>query len=138
MYTQHKKSDFKSEEHQKISERKSCANAAANGSLTNLQNLRDRGYDWDESTCINAALEGHNEILRWACRNGCPMSATTFVAIVSSLKTPDLSILDWLKIRSCPWDIRVLRMARERDREDIIEWLIKNNCPLEWFSEDSE
>jgi len=28
--------------------------------------------EWDEETCEEAASNGHPEVLKWACENGCP------------------------------------------------------------------
>lgn len=115
-----------------------CANAASEGNLKLLQKLRQDGHPWDDSTCVEAALNGHYDLLTWAVSNGCCLSATVFVSVVYSLKTTNLHILDWLKKVGCIWDIRALQMARERDRDDIINWLILNNSPAEWFKEEKE
>jgi len=48
-----------------------CFNAAADGNLDLLRQLRESGYSWDKWTCTGAALHGHLETLQWAIANGC-------------------------------------------------------------------
>ena len=49
-----------------------CANAALNGHLDILRWAHRNGCPWNTLTCANAALGGHLEVLRWARENGCP------------------------------------------------------------------
>ena len=44
----------------------------ANGHLECLKYARERGCDWSEHTCANAALNGHLECLKYAHEHGCP------------------------------------------------------------------
>lgn len=110
-----------------------CERAATQGNLNLLKDLRQRGYIWDVSTCIAAAMNGHYHILKWAASNGCTLNATVFVTTIYSLKSRDLDILNWLKLHKCPWDFRAMRIAKSVEREDIAIWLIDNNYPLDWI-----
>ena len=47
-----------------------------------LRWARDRGCDWDASTCGNAAEGGHLEVLKWAWEHGCPWVSRAFHAWV--------------------------------------------------------
>ena len=49
-----------------------CMNAALNGNLELLKWLWQMGCEWDELTCSGAALNGHLGVLKWLRENGCP------------------------------------------------------------------
>lgn len=48
--------------------------AAKEGHLEVLKWLRERGcpWDWDAMTCAHADDGAHLDVLRWARENGCP------------------------------------------------------------------
>ena len=49
-----------------------CMEAAKQGHLEVLQWARGEGCRWDIYTCLEAAAEGHLEVLQWAREQGCP------------------------------------------------------------------
>lgn len=37
-----------------------------------LQDLREQGCPWDDTSCVRATAKGHLEVLQWAEGQGCP------------------------------------------------------------------
>ena len=62
-----------------------CRDAAAAGNLSKLKRLHRAGRPWDETTCYEAAINGHLECLRYAYENGCFLPSDEY-----------LSALDWV------------------------------------------
>jgi hypothetical protein len=90
-------------------DKKFCAYAAGEGHLDILQLLRENGYVWGRTTCINAVVNGHLHIIEWVYKNGCPWDKNCFSEAVchghlhiiwwilmNKLYNPDKEILDIL------------------------------------------
>jgi len=105
--------------------RMKCFNAAADGDLDLLKQLREDGCPWDKWTCANAAWAGHLETLQWARKNGCPWNeeTCTYAARNGHLKT-----LQWVRKNDCPWDKRTCSSAALTGHLDILQWAIANGC----------
>jgi hypothetical protein len=43
------------------------------------------GCDWNKKICVNAAKNGHIEVLKWNIDNGCNYNITIFREIVNTL-----------------------------------------------------
>ena len=56
-------------------------NAALNGHLEVLKWARENGCEWNSNTCANAALNGHLEVLKWARENGCEWDSDTCASL---------------------------------------------------------
>lgn len=62
------------------------AEATRQGRLDTLQQLTTftPARCWGTSVCTIAAAEGHRDVLRWACAEGCPWDADTFAQVCLS------------------------------------------------------
>ena len=59
-----------------------CRDAAAAGNLSKLKRLHMAGRPWDETTCYEAAINGHLECLRYAYENGCFLPSEEELSVV--------------------------------------------------------
>ena len=59
-----------------------CRDAAAAGNLSKLKRLHRAGRPWDETTCYEAAINGHLECLRYAYENGCFLPSAEELSVV--------------------------------------------------------
>jgi hypothetical protein len=101
--------------------------AATGGHLELLKYLREKGYEWDESTCAYAASEGHVHVLEYLRTNGCPWSSHLclhFAAAGNHLDT-----LKWLREHGCPWDSNLTAVAAENGHFEMLKWLHEHGCP---------
>jgi len=55
---------------------------------------------WDVKTCINAASNGHLELLKWARANQCPWSEET---CAYAAQGGHFELLKWARMNECPW-----------------------------------
>ena len=77
------------------------AMAAMSGHLELVKYLRDIGCAWDTRVCWMAAYCGHLDLIKWARSQNPP----------------------------CPWDSFVIRVAVQKKRKRVVEFLRANNCP---------
>ena len=59
-----------------------CRDAAAAGNLSKLKRLHRAGRPWDETTCYEAAINGHLQCLRYAYENGCFLPSEEELSVV--------------------------------------------------------
>jgi len=102
-----------------------CFNAAADGHLDLLKQLRESGYSWDEWTCALAAQNGHIEILQWARKNGCHWDEWT---CAYAARNGHHEILQWARKNGCPWDKQTCINAATNKRIEVLQWAIVNGC----------
>jgi len=99
--------------------RMACFEAAADGNLDLLKQLRESGYSWDEWTCAGAALNGHLETLQWARKNGCPWDEKicTHAALAEHR-----NILQWARKKNgCSWDEKICANAAWNGYFEILQ-----------------
>lgn len=77
------------------------AMAAMRGHLELVKYLRGLGCAWDARVCWMAAYRGHLDVIEWARSQNPP----------------------------CPWNSFILRVAVQKKRERVVEFLMANNCP---------
>lgn len=77
------------------------AMASMSGHLDLVKYLRDLGCAWDTRVCWMAAYRGHLDLIEWARSQNPP----------------------------CPWNSFVLRVALQKKRVGVVEFLRANNCP---------
>ena len=84
------------------------------------------GCPWDASTCANAAMNGHLEVLQWARANGCPWDVYTcaYAAINGRLE-----VLQWARSNGCPWDYNTIIHATWQGHDSVVEWAKSHGCP---------
>ena len=76
-------------------------------------------------TCMNAALGGHLEVLKWARQNGCPWNEETCWEAAGQ---GHLEMLQWARANGCPWDVNTWATAAAKCRP----YLIEHGCPGAW------
>jgi len=91
--------------------RMECYEAAADGNLDLLKQLRESGYSWDKWTCLEAAVNGHLDILQWARKNGCPWDKLT---CAYAAWTGHLETLQWAIANGCDHDTKLVRTFIDR------------------------
>ena len=100
--------------------------AARGGHLELVKHLREKGCEWNESTCTSAAQEGHVHVLEYLRTNDCPWNseACLFAASGNQLDT-----LKWLREHGCPWDEEVTAAAAQNGHFEMLKWLHQHGCP---------
>ena len=58
------------------------------GHLELLKHLREKGCEWDESTCAYAASEGHVHVLEYLRTNGCPWEQSRVCTVCCRRRSP--------------------------------------------------
>lgn len=75
--------------------------AALKGHLALIKHVRWMGVDWDDRVCWMAAYNGHLDVVQWARSQHPP----------------------------CPWDSWTLKVARQREHPNVVQYCEANNCP---------
>ena len=75
--------------------------AAAWGHLHALQLLADDGRRLDERVALQAARNGHANVLRWALEKGCPVWPT---CVGAAMGAGQLVTAQVAKTFGCPWE----------------------------------
>ena len=107
-----------------------CATLAKYGSLEQLQKVRENGCLWDELTCMNAAENGHLDVLQWA-RHASPPCPWDKYTCAFAAKNGHLDVLQWARHASppCPWDELTCAYAAQNGHLDVMQWARENGCP---------
>lgn len=104
-----------------------------------LQWLRANKCPWGTSTCYEAAVGGHLDILKWVRSaekeaNKCPWNSRV---CHGAAHAGHLDILKWARsppggddADKCPWDEDVTRWAVLGGHLDVLEWAWENGCPM--------
>jgi len=79
----------------------------------------------DIETTVNAATNGHAEVLKWAILNGCPTDNSVCAKLA---KRGDLDLLKWVWKHGCQWDER-LAGSRNWWTFGYLIWLRAKGCP---------
>ncbi|KAK9832870.1 hypothetical protein WJX74_000232 [Apatococcus lobatus] len=110
--------------------------AAANGRLSLLQWLttKDPMFPWSDTCALNAAINGHWEIVRWAHAQRLPClldERCTFAAV----KFKDQSMLRWLRDLDppCAWNADSCSCAAEHGDLQMLQLLcaLQPPCPMD-------
>ena len=106
--------------------REALRGAAQGGHLELVKHLREKGCDWDDSTCACAAQEGHVHVLEYLRANGCPWDSDVCKWAASG---DQLDTLKWLREHGCPWNEDTMDSAAEAGKFASLKWLHKHGCP---------
>ena len=106
--------------------REALRGAAQGGHLELVKHLREKGCDWDDSTCACAAQEGHVHVLEYLRTNGCPWDSHACMWAASG---DQLDTLKWLREHGCPWNEDTMDSAAEAGKFASLKWLHKHGCP---------
>jgi len=102
--------------------------AARGGHLELVKHLREKGCEWDDSTCAAAASEGHVHVLEYLRTNGCPWDS--FACVYVAAFGDHLDTLKWLSEHGCPWDEEVTAVAVELGYFEMLKWMREHGwCP---------
>lgn len=85
------------------------------------------GFEPDASACKKAARAGDLDILQWLRLKGCPWNAGV---CFSATKGGHLRLLEWARGVGCPWSEWATANAAQRGDVDMLTWLDRNGCPL--------
>lgn len=113
-------------------------NAAAGGHISVLKwikrNAQHQGCILDGFTCGKAAEFGQLETLRWLHYDqGCPLDEWTCERAADG---GQIHVLKWLCENQCPKSSRAIKLAREWNHVEVVEWLEENN--FEDYSSDED
>jgi hypothetical protein len=103
--------------------------AAKVGQLPVLQWAHGRGYPLSADVFSEAARRRDGAaMLQWLRAAACPWSEEVCLAAAGS---GNLEALQWLRAQEppCPWDGRLLQLARARRLDDVAEWAAASGCP---------
>jgi hypothetical protein len=100
--------------------------AARGGHLELVKHLREKGCEWDDSTCAAAASEGHVHVLEYLRTNDCPWNSD---ACSRAAGGDQLDTLKWLREHGCPWDSNLTAVAAENGHFEMLKWLHEHGCP---------
>jgi len=103
--------------------RMECFEAAADGDLDLLKQLREGGCPWNDDICAYAAQNGHLETLQWARKNGCPWDQDTCAC---AARNGHLDILQWARKYDCPWG--EWTCVNAVGHHETLRWVIANGC----------
>jgi len=105
---------------------KALNGAAEGGHLELVKHLREKGCEWDESTCAAAAQEGHVHVLEHLRTNDCPWDEESMAYAASE---GQLDTLKWLHEHGCPWDEESMPCAARAGKFASLKWLHEHGCP---------
>ena len=141
------------EHSRELGETKTCAMAAWGGHLECLKFARIMGCDWDYETSSFASRNGHLACLQYALEEGCESDEdvilnavefnhyaclelalsegceTSAEACYLAAKFNRLNCLAILREYECPWDHRVLEIAKYKGHGEIIAYAEQHNAP---------
>lgn len=133
--------------------------AASRGYLSILQWMVDKRLPWDGETLYEAARCGHENVVRWARENGCPLDEKLTFAIFEAVYATDMNTLRILQRRGCcselqqieickqaaryrnkevlvwahshgfAWDVWTCAYTAEHGDLEFLRWLRERNCP---------
>lgn len=86
------------------------------------------GFAKVEEMCAKAALHGHKDYLECVWEWG-----HTFEPLIASAaaRGGNLEILQWLRLKKCPWDKTVCSSAARMGHIEIVQWAHKNGAVLD-------
>jgi hypothetical protein len=104
-----------------------CTLAGYSGNLETLQYLRQQGCDWNVSTNINAALNNHFSLLKWAVEQGCPLNTDV---LNYALQYSSVEMITYLYDHNCPHPEKPYAAAMFRDQPDKFKCLHQRGIPI--------
>jgi hypothetical protein len=86
---------------------------------------------WNIKTCRHAAANGHLEVLQWARANDCPWDDTT---CTQAAKHGYFEVVVWGPYQWVPiWNADTIMEAAGNGRLDMLQWMIDNGCPTNYY-----
>ena len=121
-----------------------CGCAAENGHLECLKYLHEEvKAPWESCTASWAAKNGHLHILEYLVERKYDKydGDGLFCACKLAAENGHLDCLKYLhETAKAPWDYVAVRVAREKNQPECLQYLLDNNCPLppDWRYEHGE
>jgi len=78
------------------------------------------------ATCSAALMHGHLSLLQWARANSCPWNEYTYA---SAALRGQLSVLQWARSNGCDWDSLTCFAAARGGHLEVLQWARTNGCP---------
>ncbi len=105
-----------------------CTQAAKDGDIVVMKELRKQGKTWDEGTFAAAALGGHLELMYYLYSEKCPWDVRT---CNNAVLRGHYRILKFCARRECPWDTSTVASAVEGKNDRCIWYVCTEGCPLD-------
>ncbi|WZN66043.1 putative ankyrin repeat protein [Chloropicon roscoffensis] len=107
--------------------------AVRGGSVKVLEDLRGKGYEFNEETCREAAEEGHLEALKFL-RGLDPPCPWDWGACSGAAGDGRLEVLKWARAQEppCPWDEWTCASAAFGGHLDVLKWARSQDPPCPW------
>jgi hypothetical protein len=105
-----------------------CLDVAIKGSLNILKWAQYNNCPWNSFVCRYAIEYNHFDILKWATNNGCPWD--TWVCSAAA-REGNLKILKWLRKYDCPWNSMTCLAATAFGHLEVLQWAYDNGCDLD-------
>ena len=105
--------------------------AAGDGVLELVKELRAEGCPWDWRICSYAAKGGHLGVLQWL-RRQTPPCPWDYHSCSYAAQGGHLEILQWLRAQGCPWDYNTCSDAAWEGHLEILQWARAQDPPCPW------
>ena len=118
-----------------------CAASARGGHMDTLCWAVEQGCPLEPSVYLRAVEGGHDHIVYWAHQQGLGWAETPLWAgrdvhvtakkvCAAAAAAGNRDLLEWLRERSCPWDVETLIAAIRAQDMGLLEWLSEKGCPV--------
>jgi hypothetical protein len=116
--------------------------AARGGHLPLLQYLYERLSEALDEDCYSAALErNHFHVVEWLHSIGIKWNESVCADALCTVEDDDwhiedtdqvtrLKMLQWLRSKECPWNVRTLEVAILENNKAALEWCLEQGCPV--------
>jgi hypothetical protein len=84
------------------------------------------GWEWDDTTCFEAAGIGRLDILKWAREHGAPWGVMTCSRAALG---GHLEVLQWARDNGAPWNEWTCSSAARHGHLEVLKWAIANGAP---------
>lgn len=101
--------------------------AAKNGQLEKLQQLRRQRCPRHKAASYYASMEGHWEVVKWLHITGKALAnAHTFV---HAAQMNNIEMVKWLYNKRCVWSSQALTVAIADGHTQLVHWMLEHNFP---------
>jgi len=102
--------------------------AAYLGNIDYLKLLHQRDYAWDDTACVDAALQGHLDCLRYLHENGC---AWNYNVYIKSASNQHWDCFQFAAEKGLPWHVTVSMRLAQWKESTMLQYAIEHGCPMD-------